>query len=108
MTKRALPIGAIDTAQNAHPAIVQSFKNREGSFDRRVGYVGQFRPGVFVVRFDDRLVFGERELETDVGVHVAFGDVMDHLPNGPSAVPVGSVDLLRSESGDGGAKIRGG
>ena len=53
------------------------------------------------------IVFGEGELETDVGVHVAVGDVMGDLADGPATVAVRRVELRVGESADGLAEAGG-
>src|SRR5438128_6961345 len=46
------------------------------------------------VRFDRRLVLGERQLETDVCVHVALRHMVDNLPHRPATFAIWSFDLL--------------
>ena len=68
---------------------------------------GSIGPAVFHVRLDGRRIFGQGQLEADVGVHVALGHVMGDLPHGPSAIAIGSFDLLRREALDRGTQGRG-
>ena len=46
------------------------------------------------------LVFGERKLHPGIGIEMAIGKMMHHLPHGPTLLPVRSVELLGGESGD--------
>ena len=55
---------------------------------------------------DRRLVFGEREFEANDGVHVAVGDVMNELADGPAAGAIRRVELRGRETGDGGGQTR--
>src|SRR5215472_3483025 len=50
-----------------------------------------------MVRLDRRLVLGQGETHTDVGVHVALGNVVHHLPNVPTPGAIGSLELLFGE-----------
>ncbi len=79
---------------------------RQRRLDRQLA-VGKLGPGGFVVGLDGGPIFGERELEADVGVGVAVGDVMDDLAHGPAAVAVGRVELGVAQALDGGAKLLG-
>ena len=67
----------------------------------------QLGPGGFVVGLDGGPVLSERELEADVGVGVAVGDVMHHLAHGPAAVAIGRVELRVAEARDGRAQALG-
>ena len=77
-------------------------KTSEPSMGMRA--VGQSRPGGFVVGLDGGPVLGERELEADVGVGVAVGEVMHDLAHGPAAVAIGRVELGVVEAADRGAQ----
>ena len=68
--------------------------------------VGEFGPLGFLVGLDRRLVFGEREPQADEGVHVAVGDVVDDLADGPAAFAIGRVELRVVEAADGRAQFR--
>ena len=58
------------------------------------------RPRRLVVRLDRRVVFGQRQLEADVGVHVAVGHVVHDLTHGPSAGPIRRIELRVGQAGD--------
>ena len=83
-----------------HPAEVEVFEESERVLHRRGYGVRQFRPRGLVVRFDDRLGFGERQPETDVAVQVAVGDVVYYLADGPPARAVRRVELRLPEPRD--------
>ena len=83
-----------------------SRRSRDGAIGRF--RVGEFGPAGFEVRLDRGDILGEREFETGEGVHVAVGDVMDQLADGPAAGAVGRVELLVVEAGDCGAHFCGG
>ncbi len=71
------------------------------------GVVGQRGDGGFVVRLDRRRVFGERPPRADEPVQVAVGQVVDDLPQRPSAVAVGRVELGVGQAVDRGAEQAG-
>src|SRR4051812_34146083 len=53
-----------------------------------------------------RLVFGQRQLESNVAVDMAVGQVMNDLSHGPTTFAIGRVELLIAQSAHGFAKIR--
>src|ERR1700691_4862914 len=76
-------------------------------FDRRLNRhlgVGQAGPRRLVIGLDGGRIFREGELEPDIGVGVAVGEVMNHLTHGPAAVAVRSVELGIVETGYRGAE----
>src|SRR6185437_1905334 len=103
MAEFALPLLRLYGLQDMRPAIVQGIHQRQRNFQRRGAAVSQLRPTGFFVRLDGGFVFGESQLESNVGIHMAVGHVVDDLLYGPTSVAVGSFDLLRSQSGDGGS-----
>jgi hypothetical protein len=88
----------------ADPAVMQSLEESEGDVDRAGFRIEKLRPAIFVIGLDRGLVFGEGETMADVGVHMAVGDVVDDLADGPAAFAIGSVELGGREITDGGAK----
>ncbi len=68
--------------------------------------VGELRPCSFVVGLDGGPILSERELEADIGVRVAVGDVMHDLAHGPAAVAIGRVELGVGEAVNCGAQMR--
>ncbi len=82
------------------PAGVEGFDEFEGPLDGRGGVV-QGGPGLLVVGLDGGPVLGEGEANADDGVHVAVGDVVDELADGPAAFAVWRVELLVAEALDG-------
>ena len=56
---------------------------------------GQRRPRVLGVGLQRRIVLERNEAAPDVGVHMRVGKVMDHLPRGPAAGAVRTVELFR-------------
>ena len=69
--------------------------------------VGQIGPGGLVVGLDGGPILGERQLEADIGVGVAVGQVMHHLARGPAAFAVGRIELGVAQAGDGGPQAFG-
>ncbi len=67
--------------------------------------VGELGPELLVVGLDGGPILGEGEADADVGIHVAVGDVVDELADGPAAVAIGGVELRVVQAGDGGAEI---
>ncbi len=95
----SLPVLFRHTAHQNNPALVQAIE--QSSAKRRWACpttIIQSRPGRFIVRFDDRIRLGERQLETNVRVHVAVGNMMHDLANGPSAFAIRGVELRLAES----------
>src|ERR1700690_715333 len=97
MAEGTLPVGAAKASQNPHPAAIQPLQHYERAFDG-LARIGQLRPPILHVGLDGRPVFGQRELESHVRVHVAVGEVMDHLPNRPAAFAISCVELRVGES----------
>ncbi len=91
--------------QQAHPALVQRVDDGERAINGQLA-IGEPGPGCFVIRLDGGPIFSERELETDEGVGMAVGDVMDQLTDRPAAFSVGRVELGVAETADGGAELR--
>ena len=94
-------------AQQANPTLVKRVEQIEREFGGSVLGVFEFGPGGFVVWLDSGLDLGESKTPADVGVHVAIGDVMGHLANGPATFAIRSVDLRVAEAGDSGAESGG-
>ena len=106
----AAPVGLAHRPHQRDPARVQRFEQRQRGDDRRNTRVGQFGPARFFVGLDPRGVFGERQLEPAVGVHVAVGHVVNDLSHGPAARPVRRVEFGRRQARDdcaqGGGHVR--
>ena len=64
-------------------------------------------PGGFVIRRDGGIISGKREPDADEGIHVAVGDVMHELADGPAAFAVGRVELALVKLGAGVAQVFG-
>src|SRR5579864_5105674 len=93
MHEFALPISGLERAEQGDPAFVQGVEKIERWADWGFS-VGEFGPTRFEIRLDGGNVLGESELETHEGVHVAIGNVVDRLANGPTARTVGRIKLL--------------
>jgi len=91
--------------EQADPARVQRVDERERDIDGKPAAVGERGPGGLVVWLDGGPIFGEGELEANVAVGVAVGDVVHELADGPATVAVGRVDLRVVEAGDGFAEV---
>jgi len=74
---------------------MQMIEQRQRSLDGSVWNIPQLGPAIFHVGLDGRHIFGEGQLETYIGIHVALGDMMQHLAHRPSARTVGSIELNR-------------
>src|ERR1700722_820212 len=107
MTEGALPIDVGELSEHQHPTLVQGIEQGQRRFDGRMLGLGQFSPKIFLIGLDGWLVFGERELKTDIRVHVAVGKVMGYLAQGPTTVAVRSVELIVRESVESGAQAGG-
>ena len=70
----------------------------------RVRALGQVGPGGLVVGLDGGPILSERELEAEIGVGVAVGEVMHDLAHGPAAVAIGRVELGLREAEHGRAE----
>src|SRR6185369_4216808 len=81
--KRTLEVLRGHRPQHGVPAVVERLEEKQRHFDRRSPRVGELGPAVLFIRLDRRLVLGQRQLEADVGVHMAVRHVVDDLPDGP-------------------------
>src|SRR5262249_3585520 len=86
------------TAQQLPPARVQPLQQGQRSSEAAGAGVFQRDPSAFVIRLNGRSVFRQRQLEADIGVDVAVGQVMHNLPDGP--VSVARVELLLGQAGN--------
>src|SRR5580704_2005346 len=94
--------------EQPHPTAVKPLQQAQGGLDGHAGTVRKIGPEPFIVRFDNGRLLGKRQLEPHVGVHVAIGQMMDHLPSSPAARPVRCVELLLAQTRHGRAQERGG
>lgn len=106
MAELARPVGRTERTQQNHPTLVKIFKQGERPFDRWTFRVGELGPQLLFVRFDHRLDFRERELEARQRVHVAIGDMVDKLMNGPAAGAIGSLELSGRQTSDSSREAR--
>lgn len=104
MDEAALPLVFREGAQQEHPAVVQGVEETERELGGRGEGVGEFGPELFVVGLDGGPVLGEGEADADDRVHVAVGDVVDELADGPATVAVRCVELSGAEAVDGGTE----
>jgi hypothetical protein len=93
MAEAAMPLRIVQRLEHHDPAGVKRFDQFEGPLDRGDGIV-QRRPGLLVVGLDGWPILGEGQPGTDEGVHVAVGDVVDDLADGPASVAVGGIELF--------------
>src|SRR5712691_7483477 len=98
MIEGALPVLRFQQAQQAHPPVMQRVEQGQRNLQRRGLDVGCGGPAIFLVGLDDGSIFGQREFEADVGVHVALGNVVGDLAHRPTAITVRSFDLRRREA----------
>ena len=86
----SLELCPAQAVQQIHPAAVeggQEIKRRSDRFPT----VRQLGPTLLVVGLDHGPVFRQRQLESNVAVHVTVGQVVDHLPDGPATRTVRGV-----------------
>ena len=69
------------------------FNQLQGKLHRRGARIGQFRPMPSDRRPDGGLRLGQRQPQADEAVHVAVGDVVDGLPDGPASGAVRRIEL---------------
>src|ERR1700728_304850 len=62
---------------------------------------GKLGPDIFHVRLDGGFVFGKRQLEPNVRIHVTVREVMSYLTQRPSTFTIGGIQLLVRESVEG-------
>ena len=106
MDEAALPLLVGQVLEQHDPAGMDAFEDLEGPLDGG-GVVVEVGPGGLVVGLDDGPVFGEGEAQSDDGVHVTVGKVMDDLARAPAAITVGEVELGVAKALDGVAEFAG-
>jgi hypothetical protein len=89
-----LEVVCVKRFKQSHPASVQRADERERRLNGHTAAVGQVGPCSLVVGLDGGPFFGERELESDIGVGMAVRNVMHHLAHGPTALAIGCVKLF--------------
>jgi hypothetical protein len=107
MDEGALPVGFGESAPRGDPALMHSGEENKRGFDGTGARVGQFGPERLFVAFDCGRVLGESQFETDVGVHVVVGIVMNDLAGCPAAGAVRRVELGVGEARDDTAEFGG-
>src|SRR5262245_39543498 len=60
----------------------------------------QFSPPILEIGLDSRPVFGQRQPESDIAIEVAVGEMMDDVPDRPSAGTIWGFKLLGRQSLD--------
>ncbi len=106
MNEGALPLFGLERLQEHHPARMQRLDELERPLDGG-DRVMEVSPGTLVVGRDGGIVFGECEAHANEGVHVAVGDVVNELADGPAAFAVGRVELGLVELGAGVTQVFG-
>lgn len=89
----ALKVRVREGFEQDRPAQVNAFENSERNVNRKLA-VGKFRPKVFVILPDQRIVFGHRQFETAQRIDVRIGDVMNRLPHRPAFGTMARVKLF--------------
>src|SRR5437899_11622368 len=92
-------------AQQVYPANRQRGQELERRGDGRAG-LRCLGPLLLLVGSDRRSILGEPPLEAQVRVHVAVGQMMGDLPDGPSALAIRRVELSIVETDDRAAEAR--
>src|ERR1700722_4948548 len=67
---------------------MQRVEQGERDVDWRRFCISEFGPELLLIGLDSRVAFGERQLESNVSIHVTIRNVMHHLAHCPSAGPV--------------------
>ena len=81
------------------PALMQSSEENKRDLDGQPATISQLSPRSLVVGFDGWPFLGKGELEADVGIGVAVGEVMNELANSPAAVAIRCVELRIGKAG---------
>jgi hypothetical protein len=105
MVVAALPLIFGERAEEEHPAVVQGIEETERELGGRSAGVVELGPEFLIVAFDDGPILSEGEAGADAGIHVAVGNVVDELADGPAAFAIGGVELGGAEAFDGGAEV---
>ncbi len=105
MVVAALPLVFGKSAKEEHPAIMQGVEEAERVLGGSCKGVVQFGPELLIVGLDGGPILGERQADADVCVHVAVGDVVDELADGPATVAVRRIELGVAEAVDSGTQI---
>src|SRR5688500_3168720 len=100
MSQPPLERRRIHAGEKRNPPLVQRIQQVERYIDGYTLGIGKLRPRRFIVCLDGRLVFGERQLDARVRVHVAVGQVVHHLLHRPAARPVRCLDLIAGQARD--------
>src|ERR1700730_2339632 len=100
MLQAARKILRLHRAGQYIPPIVERFQEREGNLNGCIARVLQLRPETLIIGLDRRFVLSERKLKSHVRIHMAVWDMVDDLPNRPSAGAIGRVKLLLRKSCD--------
>src|ERR1019366_2003276 len=93
MAERAGKIGVAQRFQETDPAGVQAIDELQRYLHRGGARIGQFGPGRLIVGPNGGLALGQRQTPAYVAVHVAVGDVMDGLADGPPFRAVRRIEL---------------
>jgi hypothetical protein len=101
----ALPLIFGKGAEEEDPAVVEGVEEAERVIWGSGEGVGQFGPELLVVGLNGGPVLCEGEADADVGVHMAIGDMMHELADGPATVAVRRVELGVAETIGGGAEV---
>jgi len=105
MNITTLPLIALQGSEKQDPAGVQAFENLKRKIDGSGPSIGKIGPELLVVRFDGGPVLGEGEAHADVRVHMAVGEMVNQLADGPAALSVRGIELSVAQAVDGGAQV---
>ena len=94
MSEGPFPILGRKGTQEKYPTLMKRIEKGQRSLDGGQAAVGQLGPTIFHVGFNRGFIFGKSQLETDVTVEVAVGNMMNDLPYRPSAIPIRCVQLF--------------
>ena len=105
MLQRTRKVARLHGAEHAGPAIVHVLEQRERRVDRSRTRVFELCPFRFFVWLDRRMLFGQRELESDERIHMTVWHVVHDLSYRPAVGAIGRIELSIIEPGYGSAEM---
>src|SRR2546423_1910301 len=94
VSEAASQVRGVHRSQYGDPAQLQRIEELERILDRLAARTRQLRPGSFVIWLYGRLVFGQGDLESTVGIEMAVGHVVHDLLDRPTARSVPRLHLV--------------
>ncbi len=107
MLEGALEIRRSESGKEPGPPDLKPFDEPEGRLHVQAHDIPAGGPIVLVVGLDPGPVLRDGKLAADESVHVAVSEVVRELAHGPTAGPVGCVELLSGETSHRASKLAG-